>query len=189
MAFSMGGYYAPRAAAFEKRFAAGVAWGAHFDYHANWIQRRKVHRVRRHQGVGAAFSVAMGVGHAGHGQRDEETREYTLAGVAEKIECPFLVTQGELDSLSPLEPVSLLYDTDRLQSEEASRCSRRKRAAPSTARATTASSARITWRTGSRIIFRAPSSSRGGSGWGWVTYQVFRGAVSRRSVGRTNPCY
>lgn len=32
MAFSMGGYYAPRAAAFEKRFAACVAWGGHFDY-------------------------------------------------------------------------------------------------------------------------------------------------------------
>ena len=39
MAFSMGGYYAPRIAAFEKRYAAMVAWGAHFDYHAVWTAR------------------------------------------------------------------------------------------------------------------------------------------------------
>ena len=32
MAISLGGYYAPRAAAFEKRFAACVAWGAQWDY-------------------------------------------------------------------------------------------------------------------------------------------------------------
>ena len=32
MALSLGGYYAPRAAAFEKRFKCCVAWGAIFDY-------------------------------------------------------------------------------------------------------------------------------------------------------------
>ena len=30
--FSLGGYYAPRAAAFEKRFKCCVAWGAIYDY-------------------------------------------------------------------------------------------------------------------------------------------------------------
>ena len=35
MAYSAGGYYAPRAAAFEKRYAACVAWGPHYDYHAS----------------------------------------------------------------------------------------------------------------------------------------------------------
>ena len=33
MGFSMGGYYAPRAAAMEPRFAACLAWGGHWDYH------------------------------------------------------------------------------------------------------------------------------------------------------------
>ena len=32
MALSLGGYYAPRAAAFEKRFKCCVAWGAIFDF-------------------------------------------------------------------------------------------------------------------------------------------------------------
>jgi pimeloyl-ACP methyl ester carboxylesterase len=108
----MGGYYAPRAAAFEKRFAAGVAWGAHFDYHANWVKRRKVLESGGTKVLGTALSVAMGDGHTRHGQRDEESREvHRFAGVAEKIECPFLITQGELDSLSPLETGRLLYDT------------------------------------------------------------------------------
>ena len=39
MAYSAGGYYAPRAAAFEKRYRAVVAWGAHYDYHAVWVKR------------------------------------------------------------------------------------------------------------------------------------------------------
>src|SRR5207244_5733309 len=32
VALSLGGYYAPRAAAFEKRFKCAVAWGAIFDF-------------------------------------------------------------------------------------------------------------------------------------------------------------
>ena len=36
MAISLGGYYAPRAAAFEQRFACSVAWGAQWDYYATW---------------------------------------------------------------------------------------------------------------------------------------------------------
>jgi predicted nucleotidyltransferase len=42
MAYSMDGYYAPRAALSEKHFDACVAWGGHFDYHATWITRRKI---------------------------------------------------------------------------------------------------------------------------------------------------
>ena len=41
MGFSLGGYYAPRAATFEKRYALCVAWGGHFDYHEAWVERRK----------------------------------------------------------------------------------------------------------------------------------------------------
>ena len=36
MALSLGGYYAPRAAALEPRFACCIAWGAQWDYHAIW---------------------------------------------------------------------------------------------------------------------------------------------------------
>jgi dipeptidyl aminopeptidase/acylaminoacyl peptidase len=39
MAISLGGYYAPRVAAFEKRLKACVAWGAIYDYHEVWERR------------------------------------------------------------------------------------------------------------------------------------------------------
>ena len=39
MAISLGGYYAPRAAAFEQRFACCVAWGAQWDYWQTWKKR------------------------------------------------------------------------------------------------------------------------------------------------------
>ena len=44
--WSLGGYYAPRAAAFEKRFALVVAWGANH----NWgeVQRRRLEREGEH---------------------------------------------------------------------------------------------------------------------------------------------
>lgn len=42
MGFSMGGYYVPRAAAMEPRFAACLAWGGHWDYHESWVRRRRV---------------------------------------------------------------------------------------------------------------------------------------------------
>ena len=40
--WSLGGYYAPRAAAFEKRFALCVAWGANHNWGA--VQRRRMER-------------------------------------------------------------------------------------------------------------------------------------------------
>lgn len=40
--WSLGGYYAPRAAAFEKRLALVVAWGANHDWGA--VQRRRLAR-------------------------------------------------------------------------------------------------------------------------------------------------
>jgi len=39
MAMSLGGYYAPRCAAMDKRFKACIAWGAIWDYHETWVRR------------------------------------------------------------------------------------------------------------------------------------------------------
>jgi dipeptidyl aminopeptidase/acylaminoacyl peptidase len=40
----------------------------------------------------------------------KKTEGYNLAGVAEKVTCPFLVTHGEDDSISPVENARLLYN-------------------------------------------------------------------------------
>ena len=50
MAISLGGYYAPRAAAYEPRFAACIAWGAQWDYQKIWKDRfdRPSRAVQQH---------------------------------------------------------------------------------------------------------------------------------------------
>ena len=50
VANSLGGYYAPRCAARDPRFAACVAWGAIWNYHATWKKR-----------IDAAFNASMSV--------------------------------------------------------------------------------------------------------------------------------
>jgi len=97
---SLGGYYAPRAAAFEKRIACCVAWGARFD-NANSHGRI----LRNPQ---AARSVAGWVEHAlrvygAKSQIEAEVliRRMTLANVADKITCPLLVVHGESDRQVP----------------------------------------------------------------------------------------
>ena len=96
MGVSLGGYFAPRAAAFEKRFKACVAWGAQYDYHAVWKSR-----------VEKAFKTALSVPgehitwFLGVSTMDEALKKlepFTLKGVGEKIECPFLLTHGEADA-------------------------------------------------------------------------------------------
>ena len=47
MALSLGGYYAPRAASLEPRYACCVAWGAQWDYHEIWARRLRAARFRQ----------------------------------------------------------------------------------------------------------------------------------------------
>ncbi len=110
MGFSMGGYYAPRAAAFEKRFAACIAWGGHFDYHAAWIERRKRMETDSNRVSAPQFQLPWVMGKPDMDAAMEKIKDYTLAGVAEKIECPFLVTHGENDGIVPVESARRLYE-------------------------------------------------------------------------------
>lgn len=96
LGISLGGYWAPRAAAFEKRFKACVAWGALYDYHEIWKRR-----------IAAAFKTALSVPgehltwFLGVDTMDAALRKlepWTLAGVMSRIECPFLLTHGEADA-------------------------------------------------------------------------------------------
>jgi dipeptidyl aminopeptidase/acylaminoacyl peptidase len=110
MAFSMGGYYAPRAAAFEKRYAACVAWGAHWDYHANWVKRRKVLESGGSKVSAPHFQLPWVMGEPDMDAAMKKLEKYKLAGVAEEIECPVLITHGENDSISPSETARQLYE-------------------------------------------------------------------------------
>lgn len=107
MAISLGGYYAPRCAAKEPRFAGCVAWGAIWDYHRTW-QRRLEARGQ------AAMSVAMdhiawvlGVDTVEEAMAALE--DYRLEGVVDDLRCPLLVTHGEQDAQVPLADAQRLF--------------------------------------------------------------------------------
>ncbi|MDF1749965.1 MAG: alpha/beta hydrolase [Alphaproteobacteria bacterium] len=109
VAMSLGGYYAPRAAAFEKRLKACVAWGA------RWDNTESHGRILRDPN--AARSIPGWIDHAlkVYGQPDIEScaamiAKMTLAGVAEHILCPLLVVHGENDRQVPFDQAQKTID-------------------------------------------------------------------------------
>ena len=97
MGVSLGGYFAPRAAAFEKRFKACVAWGAQWDYYAVWKEplRQGVQGVS-FRSRPSTFSGSWAL--VPRTQALERLKPFTLEGVAQKVQCPFLLTHGEKDA-------------------------------------------------------------------------------------------
>jgi dienelactone hydrolase len=107
VAISLGGYYAPRCAALDQRFAACIAWGAIWDYQAVWRRR-----------VEAQFNASLSVpGHHIMWIVGAETVSDALArlapfkldGVVQKMRCPFLLVHGEDDEQIPLADAQALY--------------------------------------------------------------------------------
>ena len=110
MAYSAGGYYAPRAAAFEKRYAACVAWGPHYDYHAVWQKRWEVMQKDEKSIATSHFQLPWVLGVPDMAAAMEKLKKFTLAGVAQLITCPMLVCWGEEDKLTPRAVAHKLYD-------------------------------------------------------------------------------
>jgi dienelactone hydrolase len=110
MGFSMGGYYAPRAAAMEPRFAACVAWGGHWDYHESWVRRRRIMEAGGTKVSAPAFQLPWVLGMPDLDACMNKLEDYRLAGVAERIRCPFYCIHGENDNIVPLEFARKLYE-------------------------------------------------------------------------------
>ncbi len=98
---SLGGYYAARSAAFEKRLAACICWGGQWDYGAVTLAR-----ARRQ---GTALSVSSWAEHAqwvfGVDTMDKVldiTARMKLDEIADSIECPLLIIHGEGDRQIPV---------------------------------------------------------------------------------------
>jgi len=95
---SLGGYYAPRAAAFEKRVKACIALSGPFDWAEIWPQLNELTRE--------AFRVRAKC------DTPEAAREYganlTLKGVASKITCPLFIVAGRFDRLVPWQDAARL---------------------------------------------------------------------------------
>lgn len=103
MAFSLGGYYTPRMAAFEKRYAAAVAWGAHWDYHAVWVKRRKHMEEGGKNTSSSMFQLPWVMGAPDMDSAMEKIKQFKLEGVADKIEMPILIVHGENDTIVPVD--------------------------------------------------------------------------------------
>ena len=108
VAISLGGYYAPRCAAMDHRWAACIAWGAQWDYHETWKRR-----------IDAQFKLSLSV--PGHhinwilgvdtlGQALQTLKPIKLDGVMQKMECPFLLVHGAEDEQIPLSDAQKQYD-------------------------------------------------------------------------------
>ena len=109
MAYSAGGYYAPRAAAFERRYAACVAWGPHYDYHAVWEKRWTAMKKDHNSVATSHFQLPWVMGVENMEAAMEKLKQFTLAGVAEKIACPTLITWGTEDRLTTRDVADRLY--------------------------------------------------------------------------------
>ena len=98
---SLGGYYAPRAAAFEKRVRACISLGGPYDWSDIWDAlpdlTREAFRVRSHLRT--------------QGEARQHARNLSLKGVAKNIECPLFLLAGKQDRLVPWQ------DAQRIASE------------------------------------------------------------------------
>jgi 2,6-dihydroxypseudooxynicotine hydrolase len=88
---SLGGYYSPRAAAYEKRIKACIALSGPFEWDKIWDGlpelTRETFRVRSHS---ASLEEAR-----------RKTSELTMVDAAPKITCPIFVVTGRQDRLVP----------------------------------------------------------------------------------------
>jgi dienelactone hydrolase len=103
MALSLGGYYAPRAASLEQRFACCVAWGAQWDYHDIWARRLE------QLDSGKVLSLSVPPEHLqwvlGVASREAALKKlegFRLDGIVQKMTCPFLLLHGAGDQQIPL---------------------------------------------------------------------------------------
>jgi dienelactone hydrolase len=110
MGYSFGGYYAPRIAAFERRYAACVCLGAlHWDLHA-WQSRIKEQLAADpKKSAQSNFQFQWILGLSDSDAALERAKLFSLAGVAEKIACPVLITHGQNDRVVPVEAAHRLY--------------------------------------------------------------------------------
>jgi dienelactone hydrolase len=101
MALSLGGYHAPRAAAFEPRFKCAVAWGANYDW--GETQRRRYEAKEQRLPVPHYWDhVAWVFGKSSVEEVIAVSEKLSLKGILHRIKCPILCVHGENDRQIPL---------------------------------------------------------------------------------------
>jgi len=103
MALSLSGYYAPRAASLDRRYACCIAWGAQWDYHDIWTRRLEA------LDSGKVLSLSVPPEHLMWvlGVKDraaalKKLEDFRLDGIVQQMTCPFLLLHGAGDEQIPL---------------------------------------------------------------------------------------
>jgi dipeptidyl aminopeptidase/acylaminoacyl peptidase len=111
MAISLGGYYAPRAAAFESRYACCLAWGAQWDYQKIWLDRfARLARADTPSLSVASQHILWVLNASSQDDAIKRLAPFKLDGVVQKIACPFLMLHGEGDEQIPLAEARKCFD-------------------------------------------------------------------------------
>ncbi len=96
LAMSLGGYYAPRCAAMDKRFSACIAWGPIWDYHATWVKRLKA--IQEAALPVPAEHLLWTCGVETYDEALKKLEGFKSGDVAGKVTVPFLLLHGEEDA-------------------------------------------------------------------------------------------
>jgi dienelactone hydrolase len=106
--WSLGGYYAPRAAAYEKRLKLVVAWGANH----NWgeVQKKRLDREGENPVPHYWEHVLWVWGEDDLDRFITNAERVTLNGVVEHITVPFLITHGQRDRQISVDYAHQSYD-------------------------------------------------------------------------------
>lgn len=120
MGYSFGGYYAARIAAFEKRYAAGVAMSAlHWDLAAWQAEIKRKQETDPKNTAQSTFHFRWIMGCIDDGNAAiEKAKGFSLANVADKITGPFLIVHAQDDKIVPVANAHKLYEAVGSQRKE-----------------------------------------------------------------------
>src|SRR5205807_3281310 len=112
MGVSLGGYYAPRAAAFEPRLKAAIANCGGYNFVSHFERLPALTR--------AAFTHRLKA--ASESEARAKLEAFNLEGVMEKVQCPLLIIMGRLDRLVPAADATRMARSEEHTSELQSPC-------------------------------------------------------------------
>lgn len=105
---SLGGHFAPRAVAFEPRFAAGAVWGANHDWAE--VQQKRLKREGENPVPHYWAHVMWAFGARDMDDFLAKAEAMHLNGILDRIRVPFLVTHGSKDRQIALDYAQQTYD-------------------------------------------------------------------------------
>jgi dienelactone hydrolase len=105
---SLGGHFAPRAVAYEPRFASGAVWGANHNWRE--VQDKRMKREGENPVPHYWAHVMWAFGAKDMDEFLEKSTDMNLNGHMDRIKVPFLVTHGAQDRQISVSYADDLYD-------------------------------------------------------------------------------